>query len=56
MPNLAHSDPLFNLLSLARRGPGDERSARSLLGEALTSYRALGMAPWAARASALGGS
>jgi DNA-binding SARP family transcriptional activator len=54
-PWLAHAQHDMAAMLLARRGPGDERSARSLLDEALTSYRALGMAPWAARASALGG-
>jgi hypothetical protein len=39
---------------LARGGPGDERSARALVGDAVTTYRTLGMGTWAARATALG--
>jgi tetratricopeptide (TPR) repeat protein len=53
-PWLAHAQHDMAAMLLARAGPGDENRARSLLTEALTTYRALGMATWATRASALG--
>jgi DNA-binding SARP family transcriptional activator len=53
-PWLAHAQHDMAAMLLTRGGPGDGSTARSLLGDALTTYRALGMQPWAARASALG--
>jgi DNA-binding SARP family transcriptional activator len=52
-PWLAHAQHDMAAMLLARAGPGDARQARALLDEAVTTYRALGMATWAARASAL---
>jgi tetratricopeptide (TPR) repeat protein len=52
-PWLAQAQHDMAAMLLARGGRGDARQARALLDEAVTTYRALGMATWAARASAL---
>jgi DNA-binding SARP family transcriptional activator len=52
-PWLAHTQHDYAAMLQARDGPGDRQRARRLIGEALTSYRELGMHTWADTASKL---
>jgi tetratricopeptide (TPR) repeat protein len=52
-PWLAHAQHDLAKTLLVRAAPGDEERARAVLEEAVSTYRELGMASWAARAAAL---
>jgi tetratricopeptide (TPR) repeat protein len=52
-PWLAHAQHDLAAALMARGAPGDRERARGHLGDALASYRELGMEAWAARAAAL---
>jgi hypothetical protein len=52
-PWLAHAQHDFAAMLLARGAPGDSKRARQLAGEAIRTYRRLGMTGWARRASSL---
>jgi hypothetical protein len=51
-PWLAQAQHDFAAMPLARAGSGDAERARALLGEAVATYRELGMDTWAERAAA----
>jgi tetratricopeptide (TPR) repeat protein len=52
-PWLAHSQHDYARMLLARNQPGDRERARELLAECVSTYRELGMEPWAEAASGL---
>jgi tetratricopeptide (TPR) repeat protein len=52
-PWLAHAQHDLADVLLGRGGDGDRDAATGLLGEAIATYRVLGMDEWAARANAL---
>ncbi len=52
-PWLARTEEDYARMLLARDGPGDAEQAVELIERALTTYRALGMDSYAAKASAL---
>jgi eukaryotic-like serine/threonine-protein kinase len=52
-PWLAHAQHDYAAMLVARGGAGDVARAQTLLGQALRSYRELGMNTWADRAAAL---
>jgi tetratricopeptide (TPR) repeat protein len=52
-PWVAHAQHDLAAMLLARRSAGDSERAGALLDEAVSTYRDLGMGPWAGRAEAL---